>query len=201
MIELFAPYSVVLVKILILLGLISLAIAYLTYMERKVIGHMQRRYGPMRVGWHGLLQPIADGLKFIIKEDIIPEKADRFTFILAPVLSFIPAFIVFALIPFGSEKAFWGYGGYVADVDHEGKGIVSEAVIGVLGVLFEVLGAHRVISDCNENNLRSIRLLERCGFRREGHLLENRRNADGSFHGDFLYGMLRREYEQLYPRG
>ena len=91
--------------------------------------------------------------------------------------------------------------GYVADVDHEGKGIVSEAVIGVLGVLFEVLGAHRVISDCNENNLRSIRLLERCGFRREGHLLENRRNADGSFHGDFLYGMLRREYEQLYPRG
>lgn len=135
MIELFAPYSVVLVKILILLGLISLAIAYLTYMERKVIGHMQRRYGPMRVGWHGLLQPIADGLKFIIKEDIIPEKADRFTFILAPVLSFIPAFIVFALIPFGSEKAFWGYGGYVADVDIALLFVMAITSISVLGII------------------------------------------------------------------
>jgi len=63
MLELFQPYTVVLIKILILLGLISLAVAYLTYMERKVIAHMQVRYGPMRVGWHGLLQPIADGLK------------------------------------------------------------------------------------------------------------------------------------------
>ncbi|MBN1267322.1 MAG: GNAT family N-acetyltransferase [Anaerolineales bacterium] len=84
--------------------------------------------------------------------------------------------------------------GYVADVAYEGKGYISEAVQRVLKMLFEDLGAHRVKSDCNENNIRSIRVLERNGFRREGHLLENRRNADGSFHGDFLYGLLRREY-------
>lgn len=84
--------------------------------------------------------------------------------------------------------------GYVADVNHEAKGYVSEAVIGVLGMLFGNLGAHRVRSDCSENNTRSWRLLERCGFKREGHLRENRRSADGSFHGDFLYGLLRREY-------
>ncbi len=85
----------------------------------------------------------------------------------------------------------------MADQHYEGKGYISEAVLRVLGMLFEEAGAHRVKSDCNENNIRSICLLERCGFRREGHLMENRKNADGSFHGDFLYGMLRREYLAL----
>jgi RimJ/RimL family protein N-acetyltransferase len=84
--------------------------------------------------------------------------------------------------------------GYVADVHHEGKGYISEAVNGVLAMLFNDLGAHRIKSDCNENNTRSWRLLERCGFQREGHLRQNRKNADGSFHGDFLYALLRREY-------
>ncbi len=62
--------------------------------------------GPMRVGPHGLLQPIADGLKLMLKEDIIPAKADRIVFMLAPVITLIPAFIVFAVIPFGSSSAF-----------------------------------------------------------------------------------------------
>jgi RimJ/RimL family protein N-acetyltransferase len=84
--------------------------------------------------------------------------------------------------------------GYVADVNHEGKGYISEAVMGVLGMLFRDLGAHRVRSECSEDNVRSWCLLERCGFKREGHLRENRRKADGSFHGDLLYGLLRREY-------
>lgn len=84
--------------------------------------------------------------------------------------------------------------GYVADVNHQKKGYISEAVKGVLKMLFEDVGAHRVKSDCNESNVRSIRLLERCGFRREGHILDNRKNPDGSFHGDFLYAILRREY-------
>ena len=83
---------------------------------------------------------------------------------------------------------------FVADVNCEGKGFITEAVNGILGLLFEDVGAHRVKSECSENNPRSWRLLERCGFRREGHLLENRKYADGSFHGDYLYGLLRREY-------
>jgi RimJ/RimL family protein N-acetyltransferase len=85
--------------------------------------------------------------------------------------------------------------GYVADVNHEGKGYISEAVRRVLEMLFTDIEAHRVTSSCHEDNARSVRLLERSGFRREGHLLENRKNADGSFHGDYLYALLRREYQ------
>ena len=86
--------------------------------------------------------------------------------------------------------------GYVADVNYQGKGFISEAVRSVVKMLFVEMRAHRIKSDCHENNIRSWRLLERCGFKREGHLRENKRNADGSFHGDYLYGLLKREYEQ-----
>jgi RimJ/RimL family protein N-acetyltransferase len=86
--------------------------------------------------------------------------------------------------------------GYVADVNYEGKGFISEAIRSVLGMLFIDMRAHRIKSDCHENNIRSWRLLERCGFKREGHLRENKRNADGSFHGDYLYGLLQCEFEQ-----
>src|SRR5215831_7878019 len=90
-----------LVKILIVFGALSGVIAYLTLLERKVIAFMQVRLGPMRVGPYGLLQPIADGIKLMLKEDIVPERADRWIFTLAPVISLVPAFIVFAVIPFG----------------------------------------------------------------------------------------------------
>jgi RimJ/RimL family protein N-acetyltransferase len=90
--------------------------------------------------------------------------------------------------------------GYVADMNYEGKGYISEAVKAVLAVLFDDSGAHRVKADCNENNLRSWHLLERCGFKREGHVRENKRNTDGSFHGDFLYGLLKQEFVGLCPK-
>ena len=86
--------------------------------------------------------------------------------------------------------------GHAADINHEGKGYISETVNGILRTLFQDMGAHRVKSDCKDNNARSWRLLERCGFRREGHLRENKRSPDGSLHGDFLYGLLRREFEE-----
>ncbi len=159
MLELFKPYTEELVKIVILLALISLAIAYLTWLERKIIGHIQSRLGPMRVGWHGLLQPIADGIKFIIKEDIIPAKADRFGFILAPLLAFIPAFIVFALIPFDGPQAFTvggkTYSGYVADVDIALLFVMAITSICVLGLIvggwasnskYPLLGALRSVA-------------------------------------------------------
>ena len=62
-------------------------------------------------------------------------------------------------------------------------------------MLFHEMKAHRVRSECSETNTRSWKLLERCGFRREGHLRENKKSPDGTFHGDFLYGLLRTEYE------
>ncbi len=93
-----------LIKIGILFGLLSLVIAYLTLLERKIIAFMQVRLGPMRVGPHGLLQPIADGIKLMLKEDIVPSRADKIVFTLAPVITLIPAFIVFAVIPFGPRS-------------------------------------------------------------------------------------------------
>src|SRR3954471_3186768 len=90
-----------LVKIGILFGILSGVIAYLTLLERKVIAFMQVRLGPMRVGPWGLLQPIADPIKLLLKEDIIPDRADKWIFTLAPIVALIPAFIVFAVIPFG----------------------------------------------------------------------------------------------------
>jgi len=84
--------------------------------------------------------------------------------------------------------------GFAADVNCEGKGYMSEAINRVLATLFLEMGAHRVKGDCHDENKRSWRLFERCGFRREGHLRENKRNPDGSLHGDYLYGILRQEY-------
>ena len=74
---------------------------YLTWLERKVIARMQNRLGPNRVGIFGLLQPLADGVKMLTKEDVVPLGADRFGHVLAPVLAVIPALLVFAVLPFG----------------------------------------------------------------------------------------------------
>ena len=74
---------------------------YLTWIERKVIARMQNRFGPTRVGLYGLAQPLADGLKMLIKEDVVPRGADRLLHLLAPVISVVPAILLFAVLPFG----------------------------------------------------------------------------------------------------
>ncbi len=84
--------------------------------------------------------------------------------------------------------------GYIADVDHEGKGYVTEAVRGMLGCLFNDLGAHRVRLECDETNLHSLRVAERCGFVREGLIRETKRHEDGTYTGDLHYGLLRSEF-------
>ncbi|RMF48167.1 MAG: NADH-quinone oxidoreductase subunit NuoH [Deltaproteobacteria bacterium] len=92
-----------LVKILVVFGVTMGIVAYATWAERKVIGHMQTRLGPMLTGWHGLLQPIADGIKLFFKEDIIPSQASRVPFILAPMMILIPSLITIAVVPFGTD--------------------------------------------------------------------------------------------------
>ena len=90
--------------VLIFLGL-SIAVIAMNWLERKILAHMQVRLGPMRVGPHGLLQPIADALKLLIKEDIMPAEADPFVFWVAPLIVVITAFTVFIVVPFGPTHA------------------------------------------------------------------------------------------------
>jgi NADH-quinone oxidoreductase subunit H len=103
-----AFFVIMVAKIVVVFGLMLLSVAYLTWLERKVIGDIQVRLGPMRVGPHGLLQPIADGIKLMFKEDIVPQAADRTIYLLAPTLALIPAFISFAVIPFGDRIRLFG---------------------------------------------------------------------------------------------
>ena len=90
-----------LVKIVVLLFVLLTALAYLTWFERKVIAHIQSRWGPYRVGPHGLLQPLADGVKFLFKEDLTPPASDKFVYFLAPFLALSLALTSIAVIPFG----------------------------------------------------------------------------------------------------
>jgi len=97
--------STILFKIGIIVAPLMLAVAYLTYAERRVIGFIQVRKGPNRVGPHGLLQPIADALKLMLKEIVVPSGANRFLFVVSPILSIGPALAAWAVIPFGDGMA------------------------------------------------------------------------------------------------
>ena len=97
-----------LIPALVLVAFLLANIMYLPYMERKVLAHMQSRLGPMRAGWHGLLQPIADAVKFLLKEDIIPAKADKWVFSIAPLILFVMAFGAIVVLPFGPPTNFYG---------------------------------------------------------------------------------------------
>ena len=125
------------IKIGVVIGLLLLTIAYLIWVERKVMAHMQVRLGPMRVGWHGLLQPIADGLKLIFKEDIIPTHASKVVFVLAPVIATVPALITFAVIPFGDKITILGctLDMVITDVNIGILYILAVTSVGVYGIL------------------------------------------------------------------
>jgi NADH-quinone oxidoreductase subunit H len=90
--------------VVIFLGL-SVAVIAMNWLERKILAHMQVRLGPMRVGPHGLLQPIADAIKLLLKEDIMPAEADGFVFWMAPIFVVLAAFTVFIVVPFGPTHA------------------------------------------------------------------------------------------------
>src|SRR5918912_2135969 len=97
------------IYILLIVAGVSLIIMFMNWAERKALAHMQIRLGPMRVGPHGLLQPIADAVKLLLKEDITPARADRWVFTLAPIVSMVPALIAFAVIPFDKQVTIFGY--------------------------------------------------------------------------------------------
>lgn len=125
------------IKIVVVFSVLLICVAYLVLLERKVLAHMQVRLGPMRVGFHGLLQPIADGLKLFFKEDIIPTQANKLVYIFAPIISMIPALITFAIIPFGDKISVFGFTTdlVITDVNVGILYIFAVASMGVYGIV------------------------------------------------------------------
>lgn len=117
------------IQIGLVVTLVALWVAYATYLERKISAFMQARLGPMRVGPWGLLQPIADGLKLLTKEDFIPEKADRWIFFFAPYIAVAAAFITFSVIPFGPDWA------VITDVNIGLLFVLAVSSVGVLALI------------------------------------------------------------------
>lgn len=123
-------FVVPLLKIVVLLNAVLVAVTFLVLMERKVIAWAQSRLGPMRVGPHGILQALADPIKLILKEDITPARADKWVFTIAPIMSLVPALVVFSVLPFGFDPLF-----YVSDINVGLLFIVAVTSIGVYGII------------------------------------------------------------------
>ncbi|WJW76477.1 NADH-quinone oxidoreductase subunit NuoH [Thiohalobacter sp. IOR34] len=118
----------ILVKIIAIVAPLMIGVAYLTFAERKIIGYMQVRIGPNRVGPRGWLQPIADAVKLMMKEIIVPTNANRFLFVIAPMLSIGPALAAWAVIPFAD-------GLVLADIDAGLLYVLALTSVGVYGVI------------------------------------------------------------------
>ena len=117
-----------LVYVFIIFAGVSVAVMSMNWLERKALAHFQIRLGPMRVGPHGLLQPIADAIKLLLKEDIIPAEADQFVFWLAPLIGLLAAFTVYTVIPFGPSQA-------VSDMNIGVLFMLGVSSLGVLGIV------------------------------------------------------------------
>lgn len=128
-------------KIVLVIIIIFLVVMGLTLMERKIAGWIQDRFGPNRVGPGGVLQPIADAVKFLLKEDIIPSHVDRFLYLLAPAFLLIPALVNFAVIPFGEKLVYFTESGYkifnfqIADLNIGILYVFAIASLGVYGIV------------------------------------------------------------------
>ncbi len=121
------------------LGFISLSSMFLIWWERKVSAHIQTRFGPMRVGWHGLLQPIADAIKLLLKEDIVPCGVDKWVWWLAPFFATVPAIMVFVTIPFSNNLI-------VKDLNVGIFYIIAITSVGILGIFMAGWGSNNKYS-------------------------------------------------------
>ena len=123
-----ADILIIVIKGLALIFPLIIMMAYMTYAERKVIGFMQLRIGPNRVGPFGLLQPFADVFKMLFKEVIFPSKSNIYLFLLAPILAFVPAVAVWAVVPLGEDF-------YIANIDVSLLYVMAIGSVGVYGIV------------------------------------------------------------------
>ena len=130
-------FLIPLLKIVVVLNATLVAVTYMVLLERKVIAWAQSRLGPMRVGPFGILQPVADAVKLMIKEDITPTRADKWVFTAAPIIAMVPALIVYAVIPFGPAVNIFGRQVtlYITDINVGLLYIVGVASVGVYGII------------------------------------------------------------------
>lgn len=127
-----------LIKIVLVLGITLITVAYLVYFERKIAAWAQNRIGPNRVGWQGILQPFADVFKLLLKEDIVPEKANRIVHAIAPMIALFVAFTTYAVIPIGPNVNIFGYdiSLVVADVNMGVLYVLALTSLGVYAITF-----------------------------------------------------------------
>jgi NADH-quinone oxidoreductase subunit H len=119
---------VAVLKIVVLLVPLIITVAYFTYWERKIIGWIQNRLGPNRVGWKGILQPFADLFKMLFKEVVVPSNANRFLFLLAPLLALVPALVTWAAVPMSATFV-------IADINAGLLYVLALTSLGVYGVI------------------------------------------------------------------
>ena len=145
-----APKLIItLVETALLLVGVALMVMFLTWMERKVLGHAQARLGPMITWYHGLLQPVVDGVKLLSKEDLMPKRADRWMYFIAPMIAFVPVILVFVPIPFGRD------GAIISDLPMGILYVMAVSAISPIGILiggwasdnkYSLLGALRGVA-------------------------------------------------------
>jgi len=125
------------IKAIVLILVLLTGFAYLTLYERKALARIQMRVGPNRAGPWGILQPIADAVKLIFKEELMPARADKLLFFLAPIVTLVPALVITAVVPWGPNLHLFGYTItlYIADVNVGVLYIMSVASIAVYGIV------------------------------------------------------------------
>jgi len=140
------------IKVVLVVTLILVTVMGLTLLERKMSGWIQNRYGPNRVGWSGVLQPIADGVKFFTKEDIIPGHVDKLLYLLAPAIALAPALMTFAIVPFGDQMTIYLFGHellvkfQLVDLNVGILYFVGIASLGVYGIIVGGFGSNNKYS-------------------------------------------------------
>jgi NADH-quinone oxidoreductase subunit H len=205
--EFLAKYAfliVPIIKVAILLFVVLTLDAYLTWLERKVIAHIQARWGPHRVGPHGLLQPLADGIKFILKEDPMPLGVDKTAYFFAPFLTLVLALTSLAVIPFGPDITLFGYTTNfgIADVNISLLVLFAITALGVYGIAlagwgsnnkYSLLGGLRssaqMISYELALTLSVVGVLLIAGDLSLKHIVEQQANGDLGFLGWNIIGM------------